>query len=441
MLFGFAAYDLIVLPGSNCLGFNTGANDCYGAAMPANWSGNTHHVVAVLSNNGPAGNKLYIDGVAQVLTQRLNTTGARVVGTALNLSGWASGAGYNLAGATMDEVAVYNKELAPAQVAAHYKAGGGLAGGLVMAAIPLANGWTNYGAGYATAGYALSADGVVVLRGLVNPGTTTVIGTLPAGYRPSKQLVFQSTAVDAPTRIDIDTAGNIVVAGSIAAGTWRSLDGINFLPAGGRSMLPLTFQGGWSNYGAPWADLVAAKDYNRRVHVQGLVNVGASYANGTVFSALAPGDGPSEPYHLPTLGSAGFNFINILTGGNITAKGVAATWQSVQTMTYDSADPVWNQLVMANGWVRYDTTWSTPRFTKGLDGIVVVTGLVRSGTTGTVIGTLPPGYRPTARLIMNAVANGASARVDIAANGDIIAMAGTSAAWTSLDNISFVAEQ
>jgi len=40
---------------------------------------------------------------------------------------------------------------------------------------------------------------------------------------------------------------------------------------------------------------------------------------------------------------------------------------------------------------------------------------------------------------MNAAA--ANARIDIIANGDIIAWTDASASWTSLDNISFIAEQ
>ena len=122
MLFGFAGYDLFAYTGGNCLGFNTGNSDCYGVVMPANWAGVTHHIVAVMHNDGVTNNKLYLDGVAQALTQRVGAPLVKTAGTSLNLSGWVGG-GYNLAGGAMDEAAVYNKELPAAQVGVHYRAG------------------------------------------------------------------------------------------------------------------------------------------------------------------------------------------------------------------------------------------------------------------------------------------------------------------------------
>jgi len=120
MLFGFTSDGLWNYGGN--LGFSTGSGDLYGTSTPGDWAGVVHHVVAVMANNGPAGNELYIDGVAQVLTQRVGTTGARAADTSLNLSGWPSG-GYTLDGGSMADVALYNVALTPAQVLAHYIAG------------------------------------------------------------------------------------------------------------------------------------------------------------------------------------------------------------------------------------------------------------------------------------------------------------------------------
>ncbi len=52
------------------------------------------------------------------------------------------------------------------------------------------NGWTNFGAPYATAGYRKDALGVVWIKGLVKGSSPNAIFTLPAGYRPAETKHF-----------------------------------------------------------------------------------------------------------------------------------------------------------------------------------------------------------------------------------------------------------
>jgi hypothetical protein len=53
------------------------------------------------------------------------------------------------------------------------------------------NGWANYGGQFETAGYFKDPSGFVHLRGLVQGGTvTTVMFTLPAGFRPAQERIY-----------------------------------------------------------------------------------------------------------------------------------------------------------------------------------------------------------------------------------------------------------
>lgn len=108
-----------------------------------------------------------------------------------------------------------------------------------FAAVTFANSWANKTGGYAAAGYARSEDGVVRLRGTVDTGTkaaTTVLFTLPAGFRPATKLVFSVTDDAAGTQtakqLVVASDGTVAVgAAALAASSFVSLDGISFVAA------------------------------------------------------------------------------------------------------------------------------------------------------------------------------------------------------------------
>lgn len=101
----------------------------------------------------------------------------------------------------------------------------------------------------------------------------------------------------------------------------------------------------------------------------------------------------------------------------------------------DLLDP-WRIPGYLNGYVTYDGTYTPARYRK-LGHVVHLQGMVRSGTTGTPIFTLPTGYRPNYRLLMRAISADVAARVDILTNGDVLHQSGGSNAWVSLDGITF----
>lgn len=120
MPFGFARHDLWFQGGS--FGFNSGASDIFGISS-AGLANGWHHVAAVFTNANVADNKLWIDGVARVLTQRQsapNNSNAYAANT-FQLSGWTNDNNYRFIG-RLDELKVYRGALTDAMVLSDYNA-------------------------------------------------------------------------------------------------------------------------------------------------------------------------------------------------------------------------------------------------------------------------------------------------------------------------------
>lgn len=305
--------------------------------------------------------------------------------------------------------------------------------------------------GYSTPAYSKTSAGVVVLKGVVKNGDTTsgtTIMRLPAGYRPTERISFQTDSNLTASRIDILPTGEVTVERGSSA--WITLDGIRFVSSTASYTWSAVsnFSNGWVNHGGVYSPLKTTTDSMGRAHIQGVVKDG-TYTNFTNILASLPASQQTVYFSLVPAASGAFNFISHFS--TIQAKGVAAsqTFYGLQSMYYPSGYAGWNNLAasgvspLSNGWI-YTTVANrpSPQYTKSSDGIVTLKGYITSGTTtsGTVIATLPAGYRPKERICLASVANNAHARIDIKANGDIVVMLASST-WTSLDGFSFVAEQ
>jgi hypothetical protein len=102
-------------------------------------------------------------------------------------------------------------------------------------ALALQNSWVAYGTPYASAQYQIDLNGRVSLRGLIKSGTVTdgtVLATLP--YAPSFEIATvalgNSGSAYSPVRLDVTTAGNILIYGASAfSGSYFvSLDQLSF---------------------------------------------------------------------------------------------------------------------------------------------------------------------------------------------------------------------
>lgn len=95
--------------------------------------------------------------------------------------------------------------------------------------------------------------------------------------------------------------------------------------------------------------------------------------------------------------------------------------------------------VFQNSWVNYGVSNEAAGFYKDPFGRVFLTGLVKSGTTGTTIFTLPGGYRPKLREIFAVISGNPTdvlGRIDIDGNGNVIHVTGGNT-YHQLSGISF----
>jgi hypothetical protein len=97
----------------------------------------------------------------------------------------------------------------------------------------------------------------------------------------------------------------------------------------------------------------------------------------------------------------------------------------------------WQAPPLLNGWLNYGAGYNPAGYFKDKNGIVHLRGLVRSGTVGSTVFTLPAGYRPQNREIHAVVTNpNAIGRIDVESTGAVIPVSGGNG-WISLDGITF----
>lgn len=314
----------------------------------------------------------------------------------------------------------------------------------------LQSGWANYGGARPDAGYTKTSSGMIMLKGLIKGGnatSSTVIFTLPVGYRPAYNMIFQNSTNNAAGRVDVWADGTVRF--QIGSNVWFGLDNINFLPAGVGTFTNLAVSGGWVNnvdiYANPLAYIV---DSAGRTRLKGMIN-GGTTTSGTVIATLPVGLNPSLYTHIATdAGNANAHYSIDHANRGIVAKGYSNAWLSVNGLFYPSTYPTtgscdvaWCALSFQNGWSNYTTPpYASGSYTKGTDGVVQLKGLVKGGTMGVTIAQLPVGYRPKSQLLIGTESNALWGAIDIDASGNIIASSGSNV-WYSLDGLSFFAEQ
>ncbi|MFZ2836680.1 MAG: hypothetical protein WAZ21_05185 [Candidatus Saccharimonadales bacterium] len=308
------------------------------------------------------------------------------------------------------------------------------------------NGYSDYLGSYSPIGYTKTSAGVVMLKGLVKKSSPVVagevIGVLPPEYRPNGILIFEtSTSPTVPSRVDIYPNGEIRV--QTGDESWLSLEGINFIPSStSYTRTTLTPVNSWANYGGSFSTATAVTDSLGRVHVQGLIRNGVM-TNGTQMVTGLPAL-PAKYHHVVARNNGTFGFIGIDQTAGIVAKGVGSNgYHSINTMYYPASYGGWINLGLQNSWVGYDggAFFATPQYTKSSDNIVRLKGIIKNGNTaaGTVVANLPAGYRPKDRILSTSVCADAYCRVDILPNGNVELYA-SSATWTTLDSVIFLAE-
>lgn len=104
-----------------------------------------------------------------------------------------------------------------------------------------------------------------------------------------------------------------------------------------------------------------------------------------------------------------------------------------------AGDQLWHPFAYVNGWVDYGAPFSPSGFRKLSSGLVILRGLIKSGTAAHML-TLPPGYRPGIRMLHGVMTSPNNAcRIDIAQDG-AVTHTGGDPGWISMGNIAFLAE-
>lgn len=157
-----------------------------------------------------------------------------------------------------------------------------------------------------------------------------------------------------------------------------------------------------------------------------------------------PASSPSAPNATAIQASVGSgNPYTILQAVRVDA-GVAVIAANKITDVRSLANPTaaneqpWQTPTLQNGWVKYGDVFTDPAYMKDSRGFVHVRGLVKSGTVGATIFTLPAGYRPAGSVRFATDSNGAYAAVTVTAAG-LITSTGSNT-WVFLDAILFRAE-
>lgn len=98
-------------------------------------------------------------------------------------------------------------------------------------------------------------------------------------------------------------------------------------------------------------------------------------------------------------------------------------------------------LTLANGWTNFGAPYQVARAMARDDGSVVLSGLIRPGTTtsGTVLFTLPASMRPAnQQIVVTTMDAGAVAVLEIFASGNVTLRNGTPSSFLSLNNVGFL---
>jgi hypothetical protein len=106
------------------------------------------------------------------------------------------------------------------------------------------------------------------------------------------------------------------------------------------------------------------------------------------------------------------------------------------------ANGVWVAPSLQNGWVDYGAGIQGVQYMKDANGFVHIRGVMKDGTAsaGTLVFTLPVGFRPPARIHIVAIANEDVEAMDLYADGSVKIKQNSSATYWSFGSIQFSTE-
>lgn len=325
-------------------------------------------------------------------------------------------------------------------------AGGGT--GQVLAKISPADGnvgWINPPSGIPDGG----AIGQVLAKATAANKDVTWNNGLPVGGALD-QILAKASAGDR----DVKWSAPPNVVGLVTLDPWHQV-GAAGEPA---------FQNSWVNVGA--SDIPAAfrKSSDGKVDLRG--NVKSGVTGTTVFTlpvGYRPAGGLIARYTTVSYsGSYGASQVTVDGAtGIVSIVNAGSTWTSLTGIEFDTDTVIQTASVGAqpidtvhlvggagepafqNSWVNFGAGNPALAFRKFPDGTVNIRGMVKTGATGTVVFTLPVGYRPPSDLAWLCFAANATGYVGVSANGNVTlnnyASGSSVTAWANV-NLNFDTE-
>jgi len=300
--------------------------------------------------------------------------------------------------------------------------------------------WTNYGGGFDTAAFRMTADGWVYMKGLVKSGSGTLF-TLPEGYRPALDVYLPQINANAPGYVNINPNGNVTIGIPTGSSSFCSMN-VRFpvVPLGEYEGRYSVLHGMGLRPGYTEFPFGTFKRDNGFVEVLGT----ASASVGGVSKIWVPPEFMCSSMNVVTDSSADAKRFDVKpseAGYNYTTTSL---WSIIQgeygTL---STEDQWVTATLENSWAGGTTNaldrWPPAQYRKDKYGIVHLRGLVLSGSSAAAnIFTLPSGYRPAATLLFPRPTTSGTGvcRVDVTSTGGVAATNNGSTTWNSLDGIA-----
>lgn len=182
--------------------------------------------------------------------------------------------------------------------------------------------------------------------------------------------------------------------------------------------------------------VVIGNDASRNQVNLGIDGLNTSVITGNTFKCAEGGGATGTKGNTVTFAEfdSGRTFANRL-GGNT----YVGAWSDTTTFTHNGA---WDRVLKPtyqNGWADYGMGFASGGYWRDDDGVVHLTGLIKSGTLGAVAFPLPGSFLPVdgKGRVFPATSNDGFGQVEVSADGSVRGRAPSNNAWVSLNGISF----
>lgn len=124
-------------------------------------------------------------------------------------------------------------------------------------------------------------------------------------------------------------------------------------------------------------------------------------------------------------------------GNKLKRKNSSGTVTTVEGGGGGTGEATWTAPTLSGAWVNYGGAFSTAGYRKDSNGVVHLRGVVKSGTIGTAIFTLPAGYRPSMDMIFPVISNSTIGQINVTASTGVVQCNIGNNASVTLDGITF----